>query len=110
MQKDISKSNKLELWNHLSYRGLPYFFELSDQTFQEMITKFLGCNLKIQHPTSFDLNGLKNSSTKNFENNLKSMQIFQIMMGGMNSRERLQKNQISSAVRSDYACTVDYAI
>ena len=38
-----------------------------------------------------------------FENSLKSMQIFQILMGGMNFRERLQKNQTSSAVRSDFA-------
>ena len=31
------------------------------------------------------------------------MQIFQILMGAMNFRERLQKNQTSSAVRSDFA-------
>ena len=50
-------------------------------------------NLKIQRQTSFDLNGLKNGATKHFENSLKSMQIFKILMGGMNFRERLQKNQ-----------------
>ena len=66
----------------------------------EMITKFRGRSLKIQHRLSFDLNGLKNGTCKNFENSLKSMQIFQILMGGMNFRERLQKNQMSSAVRS----------
>ena len=26
-KKNISKSNKSELWNRLSYRDLPYFFE-----------------------------------------------------------------------------------
>ena len=39
----------------------------------EMMTKFRGWNLKIQHRTSFDLNGLKNGHTKHFENRLKSM-------------------------------------
>ena len=29
----IKKTNKSELWNHLSYRGLPYFFEVGSQTF-----------------------------------------------------------------------------
>ena len=31
--------------------------------------------------------------TKNFENSLKSFQMFQILMGGMNFRERLQKTK-----------------
>jgi hypothetical protein len=67
----------------------------------EMIIKFRGCNLKIQHRISIDLNGLKNGMTKIFENSLKSRQIFQILMGRMNFRERSQKTQMSSAVRSD---------
>ena len=33
-----------------------------------------------------DLNGLKNGSLKYFKNGLKSMQIFQRLMGGMNRR------------------------
>ena len=37
---------------------------------------------------------------KYFENILKSFQIFQILMLGMNFRERSQKNQTSLAVRS----------
>ena len=53
----------------------------------EMIAKFRG-------------RSLKNGTRKYFENSLKSFQIFQILMGGMNVRERLQKNQTSSAVRS----------
>jgi hypothetical protein len=48
----------------------------------EMITKFGGCSLKIQHRSSFDLNSLKNGKRKYFENSLKSMQIFQRLMGG----------------------------
>ena len=30
----IKKSNQSELWNCLSYRGLPYFFEVGSQTFR----------------------------------------------------------------------------
>jgi hypothetical protein len=52
----------------------------------EMITKFGGRILKIQHRSSFDLNGLKNGTRKYFENSLKSMQIFQRLMRGMNGR------------------------
>ena len=29
---NIAKSNKSELWNNLSYRGLPYLFEVRSQT------------------------------------------------------------------------------
>ena len=46
-----------------------------------------------------DLSVLENGTQKHFENDLKSMQFFQILMGGMNFREMLQKNQTSS-VRS----------
>ena len=31
----IAKSNKSELWNHLSYRGVPYRFEVRSQTFRK---------------------------------------------------------------------------
>ena len=50
-------------------------------TLSEMIT-----NLKIQHRTSFDLNGLKNGPSKHFERSLKSMHLFQRLIGGMNRR------------------------
>ena len=66
----------------------------------EMIAKFRGHSLKIQPPSSFDLNDLKSGTPKYFENSLKSLQIFQILMVGMNFWERSQKNQTSSAVRS----------
>ena len=52
----------------------------------EMIIKFGGRSLKIQHRSSFDLNGLKNGTRKYFENGLKSMQIFQRLMRGLNRR------------------------
>ena len=42
-----------------------------------MTTKFWGRNLKIQHRTSFDLNGLKNGSAKYFKNSIKLLHFFQ---------------------------------
>jgi hypothetical protein len=59
----------------------------------ELAKKCRGCNLKIQHQTSFDLNGLKNGVSKIFKCTLQSMQVFQILMGGMNFRKRSQKNK-----------------
>ena len=44
-KRKILKSNKSELWNCLSYRGLPYFFEVGSKTFRK-ITKFRGCSSK----------------------------------------------------------------
>ena len=38
-KRKISKSNKSELWNHLSYRGLSYFFEVGSQTFRAFAKK-----------------------------------------------------------------------
>ena len=37
VKRKISKSNKSELWNHLSYRNLPYFFEVGSKTFRNLI-------------------------------------------------------------------------
>ena len=34
---NIAKSNKSELWNHLSYRGLPYFFKRLPAEFQKWL-------------------------------------------------------------------------
>ena len=82
MQKERLKSNKLELRNHLS------------------ASLFQGCSLKIHPQTSFDPNGLKNGSSI-LKVTLKSMHLFQRLMGAMNCRYRSQKNQTSSAVRSE---------
>ena len=68
------------------------FSRLADKL-SKMITKFRGRNLKIQHRTHFDLNGLKNSLTKNVGNSLKSMEIFQILIGGMNFRRGHKKTK-----------------
>ena len=93
MQKEkLTKTIKSELWNRLTYRDLSYILRLA-VILSELAKTFRGHNLKIQHRMSFDLNGLKNNATKIFENSLKSMQIFQILMGGMNFIERSQKKQ-----------------
>ena len=52
----------------------------------------------------FDLNGLNNSPSLHFKNSLKSMHLFQRLIGAMNYWQRLQKNQKSSAVRSVKQC------
>ena len=33
-KENIAKSNRSELWNRLSYRGLPYLFKVRSQTFR----------------------------------------------------------------------------
>jgi hypothetical protein len=69
-KRKIPKPNKSELWNRLSYKGLPYFLRLAAKL-SEMIAKFQGWRLKIQPWSSFHLNGLKNSMRKYFGNSLK---------------------------------------
>ena len=60
MQKDISKSNKLELSNCLSYKEVCFTFSWLEAVFSESASNFRG-------QMSFDLNGLKNSCKKHFE-------------------------------------------
>ena len=68
---------------------MPYFFEVAAKL-SEMITKFQGLSLKIQHQSSFDLNGLKDGPSLYFKNSLKSMHLFQRLMGGMIGSLRLR--------------------
>ena len=56
---NIAKSNKSELWNRLSYRGLPYLFEVRSQTFRYDFQKIEVAASLIQHLRSFDLNNLE---------------------------------------------------
>ena len=97
----ITKSNKSELCKPfviqssiLLFRGWQLNLQKLLQNFEVVTSKF-----NIKHPLTSMAS--KNSSTKIFENILRSMQIIQILMGGMNFRKRLQKNQMSSAVRSE---------
>ena len=50
------------------------------------IAKFKGCSLKIQHRLSLELNDLENGPSLHFENSLKSMHLFQRLIGGINLR------------------------
>ena len=56
---NIEKSNKSELWNRLSYRGLPYHFSVRSQKFQEWLQKLEVAASKIQPWFSIDLNDLE---------------------------------------------------
>ena len=84
-KRKLSKSNKSELWNHLSCRSLPYFFEVGSQILKN--------DYKILRSQP------KNSTAiilwpqwprkKHFEISLKSMHFFQILIEGRNCRWRL---------------------
>ena len=56
---NIAKSNKSELWNRLSYRGLPYLFEVRSQTLFYDFQKFEVAASKFRGWFSFDLNHLE---------------------------------------------------
>ena len=102
MQKERYQSQINQNFATICHTEVCLSFSRLAAKLSEIITRFWDCNLKIQHPTSFDLNGLKNGLIKIFENSLKSIQIFQVLMGDMNLRERSQKNQMSSAVHWDW--------
>ena len=57
----IKKMNKSELWNCLSYRVLLYFFKVGSQNFRN---DYKISRSQPQHPSYFDLNGLKTASEK----------------------------------------------
>ena len=56
---NLAKSNKSELWNRLSYRGLPYLFEVRSQTLFYDFQKFKVTASKFRGWFSFDLNDLE---------------------------------------------------
>ena len=56
---NIEKSNKSELWNRLSYRGLPYHFEVRSQSLFYDFQKFEVAASKFRGWFSFDLNDLE---------------------------------------------------
>ena len=65
---NIAKSNKSELWNRLSYRGLPYLFEVGSQSFRN------DCKLSRSQPrnSTFDFHSTSTTS-KGHSENLKKM-------------------------------------
>ena len=56
---NLAKSNKSELWNRLSYRGLPYLFEVRSQSLFYDFQKFEVAASKFRGWFSFDLNDLE---------------------------------------------------
>ena len=64
---NIEKSNKSELWNCLSYRGLPYHFEVRSQTFRNECKSWRSQPQKFNldfHSTSTTSKGLSENSKK----------------------------------------------
>ena len=64
---NLAKSNKSELWNRLSYRGLPYHFEVRSQSFRNdcQISRSQPQNLEADfHSTSTTSKGLSENSKK----------------------------------------------
>ena len=64
---NLAKSNKSELWNRLSYRGLPYHFEVRSQTFRNECKSWRSQPRKFNldfHSTSTTSKGLSENSKK----------------------------------------------
>ena len=99
MQTNGASKNRVELKRSFSRSLRPNFgFHLVLTSFHLEFSSFwISMLLDLG-----DLSVLENGSLKYFENVLKSIQIFQRLMGGMNRRGRWHLNQIRSAVRSDF--------
>ena len=54
---NLAKSNKSELWNRLSYRGLPYHFEVRRKSVRN------DCKISRSQPQKFDLDFHSTSTT-----------------------------------------------
>ena len=81
MQKERYQSQINQNFGTICHTEVCLTFLRLTAKLSEMITKFRGRSLKIQHRLSFDLNGLKNVPSLHFKNNLKSMHLFQRLMG-----------------------------
>ena len=71
MQKERYQSQINQNFGTVCHTEVCLTFSRLATKLSEIIAKFRGCNLKIQHWTSFDLNGLKNSSAKYLKNCIK---------------------------------------
>ena len=86
MQKERYQSQINQNFEIVCHTEVCLTFSRLAAKLSEMIAKFRVRSLKIQHRLSFDLNGLKNGPSLHFKNSLKSMHLFQRLMGGMNCR------------------------
>ena len=87
MQKEKYQSQLNQNFGTVCHTEVCPSFSRLAAKLSEIITKFRGRNLKIQIKCSLTSTGL----TKIFEYSLKSMQIFQVLIGGMNFREKVAK-------------------
>jgi hypothetical protein len=86
MQKERYQSQINQNFGTVGHTEVCLTFSRLAAKLSEIIMKFRGRSRKIQHRSSFDLNGLKNSPSLHFKNSLKSMHLFQRLMGAMNRR------------------------
>ena len=68
MQKKIYQSQINHNLGTICHTEVSLTFSRLAAIFSGMITKFQGRSLKIQHRSSFDLNGLKNGPSLHFKN------------------------------------------
>jgi hypothetical protein len=80
MQKERYQSQINQNFGTVCHTEVCLTFSRLAAKLSEMIAKFQGHSLKIQHRSAFDLNGLKNGMRKYFKNSLKSMHLFQRLM------------------------------
>ena len=73
MQKERYQSQINQNFETVCHTEVCLTFSRLAAKLSEMITKFQGRSLKIQHRLSFDL---KNGPTKHFENSLKKLHFF----------------------------------
>ena len=86
MQKERYQSEINQNFGTVCHTEVCLTFSRLAAKLSEMITKFQGHSLKIQPPSSYDLNSLKNGPSLHFKNSLKSMLLFQRLMGAINCR------------------------
>jgi hypothetical protein len=86
MQKERYQSEINQNFGPVCHTEVCLTFSMLAAKLLGIIAKFRGRSLKIQHRLSFDLNGLKNGPTLHFKNSLKSIDLFQRLMGAMNCR------------------------
>ena len=86
MQKERHQSQINQNFGTDCHTEICLIFSRLEAKLSGTIAKFRVRSLKIQHQSSFDLNNLENGPSLHFKNSLKSMHLFQRLMGGINCR------------------------
>ena len=82
MQKERYQSEINQNFGTVCHTEVCLTFSRLAAKLSELSKKIQGHSLIIRPQTSFDLNGLKNGPSKHFERSLKSMHLFQRLLGG----------------------------